>query len=320
MDKMIYNIEKTKDILDKRYSISDDLYGTMFFVCYGLLSKFGDFYTPIIEKLIRTTDVYMADKPMTTLLYEGGYSTDEIYCGEDLDNKYFSTSAASFPGDDIWIENGKVMYHRSNPTIFCSTTDKEYSEVLNSILHEFCHLVKGSINYLNIDKPNYFSIRSGLNVYGGEIDDDGELQEFSENLIFDEVINVFQTTDMMMEIGKLVPTLLPLVVQEDFKRLDLDDMNTLYGYDYGTEPMLDLWHNAHFKGLIEDNIVVGNLGKIRDEFNAIVGWNYFHMLSRHLNLLEYAEDEKEQERLTCFVRTIVRIYNLRTKGIEKRKQ
>lgn len=319
MDKMVINIEKSKDILDRRYSISDDLYGTMFLVCYGLLTKFGDLYTPIIEKLIRTTDVYVGDKPIITLLDEGGYGTEELYCGEDLNNQYFSTSAASFPGDDIWFEDGKVRYYRNNPTLFCSTSGKEYSEVLNSLLHEFAHLVKGSVNYLNIDNDNYFSIRSGLNIFGGEIDSDGEVKEFSENLIFDEVINVFQTTDMMMEIGKLIPTLLPLVVQEDFRRLDLDDMNTLYGYEYGTEPMLDLWHNEHFKSLIEDNIVIGNLQRIRDDFNYVVGRNYFHMLSRHLNLLEYAEDEKEQERLTCFIRTIVRIYKLRTKGMEKIK-
>ena len=319
MDKTIQNINKTKEIVGRRYSISDDLYGTMFLVCYGLITKFGEFYTPIIDKLIRTTDVYVGDKPITTLLDEGGYGAEDIYCGEDLDNKYFSTSAASFPGDDIWFEDGKIRYYRNNPTLFCSTTDKEYTEVLNSILHEFAHLVKGSINYLNIDNSDYFSIRSGLNIFGGELDKNGDFREFSENLIFDEVINVFQTTDMMMEIGKLIPTLLPLVVQKDFSRLNLDDMNALYGYEYGVEPMLSLWHNEHFKSLVEDNIVVGNLCKIRDEFNYVVGRNYFNTLSRYLNLLEYAEDEKEQQRLTSFVRTIVRIYNLKTKGLEKRK-
>ena len=51
----------------------------------------------------------------------------------------------------------------------------------------------------------------------------------------------------------------------------------------------------------------------------MVGRNYFNMLSRHLNLIEYADDEEEVKNLTSFINTIVRIYNLRSKSIEKKK-
>lgn len=314
------NLKLAKDIVGCRYSVDDELYGTMFLICYGMLAKFGDVYSPLIRKLFLTTEVSIADKPITTLLDEGGYGPEDLYSGEDLNNQYFTTSAVSFPGDDIWFEeDGRVRYCRNRPELFCSTTDKDYNEVLNSLVHEFCHLLKGMVNYIKMEDFNFFSIRSGLNVFGGKIDENGELQEFDENLILDEVINVFQTTDTMIEIGKLDGVCLPENVQRDFNKLDLNRMSELYGYDYGTKPLKKLWANPHFKGVVEENIIIGKIDKIRDDFNEMVGRNYFKMLSRHLNLLEYAEDEEEQKKLTSFITTVVRIYNLRTKGIIKIK-
>lgn len=321
MNDMAANLELAKEIVSSCCSNDDSLYGTMFLICYGMLAKFGDVYSPLIRKLFLTTEVVVDDKPITTLLDECGYSPEDLYGGEDLNNQYFTTSAVSFPGDDIWFEDdGRVRYYRNRPELFCSTTGKDYNEVLNSLVHEFCHLLKGMVNYIKMDDFNFFSIRSGLNVFGGKIDQNGELQQFDENLILDEVINVFQTTDTMMEIGKLNGIMLPDEVRCCFLKLDLNRMNELYGYDYGTAPLKKLWANPHFKSVVEENIIIGKIDKIRDDFNEMVGRNYFKMLSRHLNLLEYAEDEDEQAKLTSFITTIVRIYNLRTKGIIKIKK
>ena len=59
------------------------------------------------------------------------------------------------------------------------------------------------MNYIKIDDHNFFSIRSGLYVFGAKLLPDGTIQDIDENLVLDELINVFQTTGAMNEIGKL---------------------------------------------------------------------------------------------------------------------
>ena len=142
------NLDIAQDIVNQRFSIADDLYGTMFLVCYGLIAKYGDVYEPIIRRLIKTTELFIADRPLTELLDEGGYGGSEYLQEENLDNDYFSTAALSFAGDDYWFEDGSIRYYRNRPNLFCSTTGMSYTEMLNAITHEFGHLLKSSINYM----------------------------------------------------------------------------------------------------------------------------------------------------------------------------
>ena len=106
---------------------------------------------------------------------------------------------------------------------------------------------------------------------------------------------------------------------KDFDKLDLDTMDILYGYEECCIPMIPLWENSHFREVVENNIIVGSLDKIRNDFNTMTGRNYFNLFSRHLNLLEYADDEKEIQNLTEFVNTLIKIYNLRSRYFEKKK-
>lgn len=319
MENINKNLERSKKIVNQRFSIADDLYGTMFLVCYGLLAKYGDVYEPIIDRLIRHTELFIEDRPLTELLDDGGYGASEYFAEDKLDNKYFCTEALSFSGDDYFFEDGVIRYYRNRPDLFCSTTGMTYNEILNAIIHEFGHLLKSSINYLNTDNSTHFTLRSGIHIFGGKVDDNGQLHEFSEHQTLDEVINVFQTRDAMMEIAKLEGIPLPEVVQIEFDKLDLSTMDELIGYVECCEPMIRLWENEHFRGVVEDNIIIGRLDRIRNDFNEMVGRNYFNMLSRHLNLIEYAEDEDEIKNLTSFINTMVRIYNLRSKSFEKKK-
>ena len=313
------NLDIAQDIVNQRFSIADDLYGTMFLVCYGLIANYGDVYEPIIRRLIRTTELFIADRPLTELLDEGGYGGSEYLQEENLDNDYFSTAALSFAGDDYWFEDGAIRYYRNRPNLFCSTTGMSYTEMLNAIIHEFGHLLKSSINYINTDNSTHFTMRSGIHIFGGKVDESGQLHEFSEHQSLDEVINVFQTRDAMREIAKLEGVILPEVVQVDFDKLDSEQIDDLYGYEACCIPMIPLWENEHFRGIVSENIIIGKLDRIRNDFNEMVGRNYFNMLSRHLNLIEYADDEEEVKNLTSFINTIVRIYNLRSKSFEKKK-
>ena len=53
------NLLTTEHIMERRYSIGDDLYGIMFLVCYALVSRYGEVYRPVIENVIRNTEVYI---------------------------------------------------------------------------------------------------------------------------------------------------------------------------------------------------------------------------------------------------------------------
>lgn len=313
------NILTTEHIMERRYSISDDLYGIMFLVCYGLVSRYGEVYRPIIENIIRNTQVYIDNLPLVEIIEENGFDPEDIYGGEDLNNSDFSTVAASFPGDDVWFDKDKNVHHyKDSPIVFCSMVGRNYNELLNALIHEFLHLLKGSINNLETDN-GYFSIRSGLNKYGMGFGKDGKQFEFCTDSVIDEVINVYDTTDAMIEIGKLDSNDLHPVVKIEFDKLDLRSIDDAHGYEYGVFALRNLWANPVFKDLIGSNIVEGNIDTIKSEFDSIAGYDAFDSLSDYLETLEYSTDEDERDIISSYITGIIDSYNLGTMDMVKKK-
>lgn len=310
------NLEITKRIIDDNYDHDDELYGTLFLTCYGMVSKYGDTYSPLIHKVFTLTTFIIEDKPLRDILLEAEGTPDGLYNGEELDTEDEETPAVSYPGDYIWFDdNGKVLYEKANPIVYCSTYDRNYNEVLNALIHEASHILKGLMNYIKIDDHNFFSIRSGLYVFGGKLLSDGNIQDIDENLVLDELINVFQTTGAMNEIGKLQGTKLDPVVQKEFDKIDLAETDLLIGYNQCIRAFRPFWNNERFRSVVEDNIITGRLDIIRDDFNEVVGKNYFTTLSRYFNLLYYADSEEEIKGLTDWILMTGRVYNLRSKGL-----
>ncbi len=309
-------LEITKKIMDDNYEPDDELYGTLFLTCYGLVSKYGEVYTPLIDKVFTVTTFVVQDKPLSEILSEYEGTPEGIYNGEALDTEDEETTAAAYPGDFLWFgDDGKVMYETANPIIYCTTHDRDYNEVLNALLHEAGHILKALMNHLKISDGNFFTVRSGLNIIGTKMLPDGSFQDIDENLILDELINVFQTTGAMNEIGKLKGTQLPAVVQVEFDKINLDETDLLIGYNQCIRAFRPFWNNDRFRGVVEENIIIGRVDKIRDDFNEVLGRNYFTTLSRYFNLLYYADTDEEIKSLTEWILMTGRIYNLRTKGM-----
>ena len=125
--------------------------------------------------------VHVAIEEAIKQLCDIAVSKNKPLGGEDLNNSEFSTVAASFPGVDVWFDNDRNVHHyKDNPVVFCSTVGQSYNELLNALIHEFLHLLKGTINNLETD-TGYFSIRSGLNKYG---------MGFGKDNIFDNNVEV----------------------------------------------------------------------------------------------------------------------------------
>lgn len=150
---------------------------------------------------------------------------------------------------------------------------------------------------------------------GGKLLSDGNIQDIDENLVLDELINVFQTTGAMNEIGKLQGTKLDPVVKKEFDKIDLAETDLLIGYNQCIRAFRPFWNNERFRSVVEDNIITGRLYIIRDDFNEVVGKNYFTTLSRYFNLLYYADSEEEIKGLTDWILMTGRVYNLRSKGL-----
>ena len=309
-------LELTKQIIDENYEHDDELYGTLFLTCYGMISKYGEEYSSLINKLFTLTTFIIEDKPLKEILSNSIDTPDGLYNGEELDTEDEETPAVSYPGDYIWFDdNGQVLYEKANPIVFCSTYDRSYNDILNALIHEASHILKGLMNYIKIDDHNFFTIRSGLYVFGAKLLPDGTIQDIDENLVLDELINVFQTTGAMNEIGKLQGIELDPVVQKEFNKIDLEETDLLLGYNQCIRAFRPLWNNERFKGVVEENIITGRIDKIRDDFNEVVGNNYFTTLSRYFNLLYYADTEEEIKSLTEWILMTGRVYNLKSKGL-----
>ena len=104
---------EAESIVRQRYSEDDPNYGLLVMGCYALLSKFGDLYYPIVEKVMLETDFYIGDKPLSELLAEGGIDAEDAFRGEEFYDTELSVTAVSSPGVYLSIsENGSIIFEK----------------------------------------------------------------------------------------------------------------------------------------------------------------------------------------------------------------
>ena len=308
---------EAESIVRQRYSEDDPNYGLLVMGCYALLSKFGDLYYPIVEKVMLETDFYIGDKPLSELLAEGGIDAEDAFRGEEFYDTELSVTAVSSPGVYLSIsENGSIIFEKDTPAVFCTTSDNDATTLLNAFVHETAHLIKSAVNVVYSDCPTHFLIRGGLNIFGYSFKN-GSISEPSDNSMLDEVINVLQTRDMMMSVKELVGKPMSPEVLDFFRKLDLDRIDLLYGYDELTSFVLPLWSNNYFRSSIEDNIVIGRIDRIRSDFDSIMGENSFHLYSTYLDYIDgNYDDEKLISNMREWYDRMNRTYAMRTRVLE----
>ena len=313
MNKLI----EAESIVSQRYSEDDPNYGLLVMGCYALLSKFGDLYYPIVEKVMLETDFFIGDEPLSDLLVIGGIDPEDAFRGEEFYDTELSVTAVSSPGVYLSIsDTGSIIFERDRPAVFCTTKGNDATTILNAFVHETAHLIKSTINVVYSDKPTHFLIRGGLNIFGYSFNN-GTLSEPNDNSMLDEVINVLQTRDMMMSVKELIGKPMSPEVLEFFRKLDLDRIDLLYGYDELTSFVLPLWSNNYFRSSIEDNIVIGRIDRIRSDFDSIMGENSFHLYSTYLDYIDgNYDDEKLISNMTDWYDRMNRTYAMRTRVLE----
>lgn len=310
-------LRQSEYIVNKRFDESDENYGLLVIGCYALLSKFGELYSPIVEKVMLNTDFYIGKKPLSLLLEEGGIEAEDAFRGDEYYDNELTVTAISSPGVYLSIsEVGTIIFERDTPAIFCTTIDEDATTVLNAFVHEASHLVKSTVNVVYSDSPTHFLIRNGLNIFGYSFEKDTPVEP-SDNSMLDEVINVLQTSDMMKAVKELNGCPMKKEVEDFYKELDLDRIDLLYGYDELTSFVLPLWSNDYFRSSIEDNIVIGKIDRIRNDFDSIMGHNSFHYYSTYLDYIDgNYDDEKLIKNMNEWYDRMNRTYAMRTRVLE----
>lgn len=306
-------LRQAESIISRRFDKSDENYGLLVMGCFALLSKFGDEYLPIVEKVMLETDFYIGNRPLSELLNEGGISAEDAFRGEEFYDTEMTVTAISSPGFNLWVEDGKIMMEKETPAVFCTTIDGDATTILNAFVHEVAHLIKSTVNVVYSDSPKHFLVRNGLNIFGLSFEKNSPLEP-NDNSMLDEVINVLQTADMMRAVKELNGSPMSDEVLRFYRELDLDRIDLLYGYDELTSLVLPLWSNDYFRSSIENNIVIGRIDRIRNDFDSIMGANSFHYYSTYLDYIDgNYDDEKLINNMKDWYDRMNRTYAMRTR-------
>ena len=306
-------LRQAESIISRRFDKSDENYGLLVMGCFALLSKFGDEYLPIVEKVMLETDFHIGNKPLSELLNGGGISAEDAFRGEEFYDTEITVTAISSPGIDLWVEDEKIMMEKETPAIFCTTIDGDATTILNAFVHEVAHLIKSTVNVVYSDSPKHFLVRNGLNIFGLSFERNSPLEP-NDNSMLDEVINVLQTADMMGAVKELNGSPMSDEVLRFYRELDLDRIDLLYGYDELTSLVLPLWSNDYFRSSIENNIVIGRIDRIRNDFDSIMGANSFHYYSTYLDYIDgNYDDEKLINNMKDWYDRMNRTYAMRTR-------
>ena len=177
-------------------------------------------------------------------------------------------------------DNLEFELFQTTPVMFISTSNVHFNLLLNNFIHESSHIIKTLLNCSNIIDKNNMTRRTGLTIeHVGRFWEKYVIVHKCNNLL-DEVINVFQTSEMMNEIGKLDRNLLDDEAKQIFDKLDFNTIGDFQGYNDALSYFEPLWENSTFKNSIEENIVVGNIEKIESDFNQVMGEDRFRDFSK----------------------------------------
>ena len=310
MKKILERLKLAENIIEKKFSIEDKNYELYICGCFCLLGKFGEEFIPLIEKVFNNTQFIITSGNTIELAKENKitqFSFDDIP-KEETEN----IDGLSYNGIHFYFNsNGKVFKDFSKPIIIIPTNYKSNNELLNVFIHEISHLIKSQINSSYYQEYNYYYIRSGISLY--EVNYcNGELIENNLFSILDEIINVFQTTDMMKDLRLLKNIVLNNNIKKFLNSINFDELDETFGYDEYSEIFSPLWQNEKFRNIIEKDIVIGNLDNIVINFNNIMNKDCFYEFSNLWDDLESVSNIKAYEFIENKIKTYIEEFNKKT--------
>lgn len=294
-------------LVSSRYDSSYEYFNILVLALSTLLYKYNG-KKDLVESIFKDVDIYIEKDSILNVLKKNNIEIVDFGDNEDS----VDDMGISHNGYDFIFENNKVIISKGKPFIICNPNCNN-TELLNTFIHEFNHLIKFSNETSKLDKPEY-TIRNGIGyfrcIYNPKTD---ILYEYDYYHVLDEVINVIETTEMMKNIE-----LLPIDDLDIDRSLLSEDMS----YELCVDLIRPLWDNPKFRNLIEDNIIDGSIDTIIRSFNDTLGENSFERLADYLDDLQYLEDanntKKKYYRLIKNIKNMVNEYNRKTINIYKK--
>lgn len=313
---MLERLNFALEIVSFKVDKNDKFYAMYVLAIYGLLANIKEEYAALVEYVFINTDIYIEDDDIINILEKNDLNIVDL---DDMkkDTDYDIANAISNPGYYFSFVDDKLKCVKDNAFLVCSSKDIKPFQLLNSFIHEMYHLIKSCINGCKKIDDNTYDIRTGLRLSKCHYDkntDFIEIVNIYEGI--DEVINTFQTTDVMRSIKNFDSSLLDGNVKTFFNKLLLEDIDKNYGYDFLILVVEDLW-NCKFKELIEDKIIIGDFLNIEKEFDKIVCDGAFSSLANNLDLFNnYSNIDNNQfnnDDIYLEIRNIIDLFLEKTK-------
>lgn len=216
-------------------------------------------------------------------------------------------------------KDGRCVFEQDPPKLFCSTLGVSQNDLLNIFTHELNHLLKSRIKSHGRIGTNGYWLRNGLHYFTSYLQD-RFIYESQQAEMLDEVINVFQTSDIMKEIKQLDSYRFSYPLQSYLRTLDFESLDEPFGYTL-TATMFDtFWRKTNFKEQIKKPLILGDIPIIKENFNRMVEDDLFSSFADSFDELESPQATEESfTNAVLFIRDTTKIYQLHESFSMKRK-
>lgn len=282
----------------------------------GCLLYYGKWILPILQNLVLESEFFIESRPLEDIVRDH-QKQNMTFFTEDSFTECLATSTSNYLY--YFEKDGTCIFEQDYPRLFCSTLEDNPNDLLNSFTHEVNHLLKSRLkSHGKIDSNGYW-LRNGIRYFTSYAQD-GFIYEVQQAEILDEVINVFQTSDIMKEIKQFISCRFPYSLQPYLKTLDFESLDEPFGYTL-TATMFDtFWRKTNFKEQIKKPLVMGDIPIIEENFNQMVENDLFSSFADSFDELENPQATVESFKdAVLFIRDTTKIYQLKENFSAKRK-
>ena len=306
-----------KKVVTEKYGKDYKYFSLLTLVLCAILNRYKE-HTDDIVDLFNRTMIYIDNDS----LYNISRKNKLEYANMRKDS---DDLAISYSGFDGYFENNEFIPTIHPPLILCDNRTNK-TLVLNVMIHELNHLVKGIYNNHEIIKDEDvcgFSVRTGIDILQCLYNRPANLEICRNSYgVLYEAINVLETGEMTKNLLQLDGIIPDEDIKEYFDELDKDLMLENIGYEFVVKELTPLWANDNFRSLIEDNIYEGNLVNIVNGFEEIMGNGSFERFTDTLDDFDEAINNNCNAKKRRFyrekIRNYVNKYNNLTKFVYKK--
>lgn len=205
------------------------------------------------------------------------------------------------PGYSVYIFPDKIVVEDSGPFILCSLAKCGPTQIFDTFIHEFNHLIKWKNKGLiheSDENQDICRIRVGLNIQLYTLDKDtGEYTKENAFVTLDECVNVLQTA----EIKKLIYSYKDILstdedIAEYVASLNEESINTEFGYGTCVDIFKRLWANEKYKKILEADLISGDIDNTVDTFNGETYDGALADLADYLDDIDFLEYDSNHQK------------------------